>query len=501
MSRSRIHRMLKTAGAAALAFAVSACASAPDPVVSAKPSGQPIRTSTSVTEALACMDDMMLARGIKNIPITIKGVPDATGNARVGTRDMLISALMKMSEKSSAFLYTDFQSIGDPYSANDFDFTGAVTGPNPPRFFIRGAISQFDEGVASKSTGGGARIGAVQIGTNSDSTASVITVDMNLGLVATGQILPGASASNSIAFRRSGSGADASAEIKKNGVFFQYAINQSEGMAHAVRTLIEFNAIELAGEMTGAPYWRCLGMMSTNPDVEKSLRRTYDRLDDDERANFARKALTDMRRLDPAAPGQGVALADALGRFQTERRLPATGRLDFPTYAALTDQASFIDLRKSILADLAPPPPPSPIQLSLMRTAPTTPPKLGDIVRLSAVTNKDGYLYCYLRDADGAFARVFPNRWQPNALVRAKAASAVPSADAGFDIVVDRPGKEESIVCFASTTEFGPGLPEALRKDDLEPIRGLTLEALVKAVQAISGQDLAAQEIKYAPAP
>ena len=67
------------------------------------------KTFTSFTGALRCMDDLLLAYGKKDIVITSAGLPDATGKIAVGTKEMLISAVAKMSIKSKAFSFIDYE--------------------------------------------------------------------------------------------------------------------------------------------------------------------------------------------------------------------------------------------------------------------------------------------------------------------------------------------------------------------------------------------------------
>ncbi|HZX29734.1 MAG TPA: hypothetical protein VFF03_00140, partial [Rhodocyclaceae bacterium] len=79
----------------------------------AAPKTPAIKTVTSFTQALRCMDELFLAYGKNGIVITSTGIPDETGKVRTGTKEMLISAVAKMTVKSNAFEFIDFHGAAD----------------------------------------------------------------------------------------------------------------------------------------------------------------------------------------------------------------------------------------------------------------------------------------------------------------------------------------------------------------------------------------------------
>ncbi len=221
----------------------------------AQPQATPVRNITSFTPALQCMDDLFLSFGVRNVVITSAGIPDATGQVGAGTKDMLISAISRMSVKSKAFAFVDFdQSQTDIVQLHNL--VGYTEDFRVPSYYIRGAITQLDSGVIANQVGGGVAIPDFELGVSKDLVVSVVSVDMNVGHLVTRQILPGISANNSIAVRRRGLGGDAGATIGKAGVFFNISLNKSEGVHAATRTLIELSAIEIMGKLTEVPYWR-----------------------------------------------------------------------------------------------------------------------------------------------------------------------------------------------------------------------------------------------------
>jgi hypothetical protein len=67
-----------------------------------------VRNIGNFNEALRCMDDMFLAQGKQDIYITTAGIPDATGLIAAGTKEMFITAVSRMSAKSNAFRFVDY---------------------------------------------------------------------------------------------------------------------------------------------------------------------------------------------------------------------------------------------------------------------------------------------------------------------------------------------------------------------------------------------------------
>jgi hypothetical protein len=80
------------------------------------------------------------------------------------------------------------------------------------------------------------------------------------------------------------------------------------------------------------------------------------------------------------------------------------------------------------------------------------------------------YAYCFYMDCDGRVSRVFPNRFQPNALVPAGREVMIPGVGAGFQIVPEKPDTREEIRCFAAKRDLAPAVPDALISNDLTPL-------------------------------
>src|SRR6185437_7300766 len=197
-------------GRAGLALVLGLMGCQPNPEtahIAAQPQTAPVRTITSFNDALRCMDELFLAQGKKDIYITSAGIPDATGQVAAGTKEMLITAISKMSATSHAFRFVDY----DPTQLDVqvlSELVGLRDDFKAPNYYVRGAITQLDSNVLQSSTAAGLSIPNVDLAFNANQVVSVISIDMNVGELVTRQIMPGISSSNSIAVVESGKGAD-----------------------------------------------------------------------------------------------------------------------------------------------------------------------------------------------------------------------------------------------------------------------------------------------------
>ena len=110
------------------------------------PHTAPVRNIGNFTEALRCVDDLFLSQGKKDVYITTAGIPDATGLIAAGTKEMFISAVSRMSARSGAFRFIDY----DPTQL-DVQVLSELVGLRDefvaPNYYVRGAITQLDSNV------------------------------------------------------------------------------------------------------------------------------------------------------------------------------------------------------------------------------------------------------------------------------------------------------------------------------------------------------------------
>lgn len=461
-----------------------------------QPKSQVVRTFTSFSESLRCMDDLFVKYGVKDIVITSNGIPDRTEKVSAGTKDMLISAISRMSVRSKAFRFVDFDQKQEDI-ANLQELVGFTDEFQVPSYYIRGAITQLDEGVLAESVGGSLALPKFSLGASKDQVVSVISTDMNLGKLVTRQIIPGISANNSIVVRRSGVGGDIGATIGKVGLSFNISLNKQEGMHQAARTLIELSVIEIAGKLTRVPYWQCLKIEQTNPLVLAEAREWYRSMSDRERVVFVQRALAAAGDYRGSAKGSfDQSTRNAVGRYQARHGLIANGRIDF-------------DLYKTLIADdlavarhpVAAPAKATPVTFSSLRVRMTTPKgsrptyKPKEALAMTVTTSRDAYLYCYYKDATGIVARVFPNRFTPDSYVIGGRKTAIPGEKSRFGIVFDKPGTMEEILCIASENDVSGRLPNDLKRSALKPLPVWSLDRVVAAYRKIDPDNVVAARL------
>jgi len=102
--------------------------------------------------------------------------------------------------------------------------------------------------VLSSNASAGVSAPAIELAASHGQVVSVISVDLNLGELVTRQIIPGMSASNSIAVVQSSQSGDVGGIIGKVGLSFNVEFDRSEGFHQALRTLIELFAVEISAK-------------------------------------------------------------------------------------------------------------------------------------------------------------------------------------------------------------------------------------------------------------
>jgi peptidoglycan hydrolase-like protein with peptidoglycan-binding domain len=478
--------------------------------VQVRPRNEVIRTTTSFSGALRCMDDLFASRGVKGIPITTIGIPDATGKVRAGMRDMLITTISQMSEHSGAFRYIDWEYESKELQVifqqvRDADKAAFDAAYENPRYYIRGAVTQFDQNVADKRYGGGL-VGQYEeyngdLVADWSAAASVMGLDLNVGDIRARTIVPGLSSHNSLAIDRRGVGLGGALANENLGVTFDFQSTQAEGVHVAVRTLVELGTIETLGKLTRVPYWSCLQVESTAPGVRRELDDWWREMDEEEQMLFVQRSLVAHGYLEGQADGQrDAATREAIARYQAENGLLISGRANLDLYASLLGSDRPIaagppqtypdeDEKPDAVADALPVP--EPVQLDLFTDRGREPIFApSEALRAQVQVSGNAFVYCYYQEAGGSIMQVYPNRFQPEAHVPAGEIVAVPGRRAGFQILPELGLTEEQLMCAASSREIGRHLPGDLRVRDLVPMPIDSLDALSDVLREIDRSTL-----------
>jgi hypothetical protein len=489
---------------AALCLGMMACKTIPeDPYITSTPKTKAVRSMTSFSESLTCMDQMFASNGVRGFRITSIGIPDATGKVAAGTDDMLMSAVSRMTMRSQAFSYLDLQYQEQIIYLDTIGKQADVpVNQNLPHFYIRGAITQLDRNVEDQSVGGGLSYDNDDLSGDASAaatnTASVIALDMNIVQYPSKRVVPGLTASNRLAVRRKGKGADFAGLIEKVGISFSIDIDRSEGMHQAVRTLVELGAIELLGKLARVPYWECLQIESTHPEVLAEIRDWYASMSEKQRLLFVQRALVAGGYLQGEDAGTfDETTRKAIAKFETEHNMIPSGRIGFDLYRTLLGADYKIAAGPPKLDGAGKAPSPeeiaarAPLAITMLNERGANPTyKPGEEFRMSVQTSDNAYVYCYYADAVGNVARIFPNRFQPNSYVAGERLVEVPSREAPFAIQFDRPGAREEVACVASDRELGLHLPTELKGGDLQPLPVANLDGLLGQFEAIDPKGL-----------
>lgn len=510
-SRTKAHRArgrtLKALGGLAVLSALITGCGETNPekgAIIAGPKTPAQKNITSFTAALRCMDQMYASYGIRDVIITSAGVPDATGKIQAGTKDMMISAISKMSRKSKAFRFIDFdQNQTDILAVQQL--VGVTDNLLIPNYYIRGAITQLDSGVASDRIGGGIALPNMSLGLNKDQMVSVLSMDMNIGDILSRQIMSGMQATNSISIVRKGQGADLDGKIKKVGIFFNVAMDRSEGPHASVRTLLELSLIEVLGKLTQVPYWKCLEIPQTNPQMRTQARDWYDTMEVKDRLLMIQRAMIGGGYMGGKPNGRNDRRTrNAIARYQAENDLIANGRVNFDLYYSLLGKNTTLAYApkkagkggkggkgpKRIKAR-------RPIGLTVSTNKGGSPVyRVGEKLVLKVGVRDGAHVYCYYQDANKVVARIFPNRFNPDSYVAPDQSVSVPDEYSTFDIVMEKAGVTEQIACLASRREVGIGLPRQYMIDDLTPIKGKALKDVVAEYRRIDRRGLIQKNVK-----
>jgi len=459
-----------------------------------------IKTITNFSQALRCMDELFLGFGKQGIIITSAGIPDETGKVNMGTKEMVINAIAKMTLKSNAFEFIDFHSKNDDL-AGLFAATGDADRKRPD-YYIRGSISQMDSNAASNNKGIGFSLPFLDFGYSKDESFDLISMDMSIGEAATRKILPVTSTSNTMVIKKGGRSGEGGGKLGKLGLSFNIDLSRTEGLGATTRTLIELGLIESLGKFTQVPYWKCLDTDITNPVIRDQAREGFDNMKEKDQILFVQRKLGgSMNRY--SGPMNGLmndSLKNAVAEYQAQTGLIADGKVNFDLYASLLDDTQNM-LAAAPTKPQAPPAyqppayqPPSPAATSAappvvmtsasapafsvnLQTSRGTRPsfKVGELLNLNLSLNGNGTAYCYYEDFNKTTVRLFPNRFHADSSLRAGAIMQLPNS--GFKITLDQPGRER-VACIGADHELL--VPSSLSGvKDLTPLRVRSIDDII----------------------
>nr|WP_244146289.1 DUF4384 domain-containing protein [Comamonas antarctica] len=498
-----------------------------------RPSVRPVRSISSFSDSLMCMDRLLRETGMPTTLITSKQLPDYSGRVAVATKEMVVTALSQMSRLSNAFRYVDYE-VDIARQDTVQNLTTILLNNNQmqlqrPALYISGAIAFVDQNVLRNQFDAGTSASRLETGYSRNHNATVIGLEMHLGEFRNRTLIPGLDSANEIIIGSGGQGLDLAGRIGDYGVQFTVGRDYAQGSGPAVRTLVELGMIELLGKWARVPYWQCLTLEQNHPDFQRQLRDWYEESDPQARQQLVQRSLIRKGYLANSAQvlgPQSPALRTALARFQADQGMVVNGVIDFSTYeralsgfvgvgedgrlarvgwtskngqslelpGAVDASGTQVKVAERVI-DMQ-------IEnIMLDRTAF----EVGEQIFLSATVSRTSYMSCYMVSAQNSVIRLLPNATNPSGWVSANQALRIPdwmSPQPGFVMDAGSPGSE-GVACFAAGTDLSAQLPAAFRGAPFVPIAGMrTLDDVAAALQQAAGAEpVASQRVNWQVVP
>lgn len=219
------------------------------------PINVPKQVATPVSEALICIDEKIAKSGGK-FYVTAIDVPNLSGKGGFtnGAKEMLITALSKMSAKNKAIHFISYtQATAELVTLNNAHPESQNF--KVPDYFIRGGVTQINKSAWSAQAGMGVSI-EDQIGDESGSEeVGSVHLDLSLGDISSLSNIPGMYSSNKLSIAtRSGGAIDFDFMSNGQAIAFRLGATENYSLDDAIRTLIELGAFELVAKFFEAEY-------------------------------------------------------------------------------------------------------------------------------------------------------------------------------------------------------------------------------------------------------
>ena len=462
----------------------------------------PTKSVSVLREGLACMDRMLASEQVPTTLIAVKTIPDPSGMYSTATKDMLVTALSRMSRTSQAFRVVDYE-----IDALRQDTVQAITGLllssgqvelQKPQIYLSGSISFGDKSVVGKRRTIGVSTANTDTGFTSDLLGSVVGMDLHLGDMNTRTLFPGLDSANEAVVATGGKAIELGGRatglpkyIYRIGIQYEASADNNQGAGSAIRLLTDLAAIELVGKWARLPYWDCIEYEQNHPEFARQMRQWYEEISVSERWLLAQRVLHAQGQwLDEVNGLDTPAFRKLIGRYQAANDLTPTGTVNFETYTKLMRgyvgmnadgklrhdiKAASFELKPYAPGLPANAPPPGVVDISLVgKRDASQAMKIGDPVVVRVVPPSTGYLYCYYQDAAAVVSQIYPNPTQPSAVAQGGRAVMVPDTSGNNPFLIEASrGGHEAVYCALSPTPLASALPPTFTKADLRPIAGL----------------------------
>jgi hypothetical protein len=443
----------------------------------------PDQNMTSFEPALRCMDRLFTTYGVRDVPLLVEEIPDATRKMNAGAREMFLSATSRMTQRSRAIRLIPYQQGSIVFSDRKDFVEGA-------RYVLQGSVSQLDESIVRRQRDGAICLGPLCLGVAESDAYNALGLDMNIIRTSDLSLIPGVTAKNSVLVVKHGKGADGELNIGKFGINYNFTISRAEGNGQAVRALIELGAIELYGKLLKIPYWTCIGQDATQDEISMQLDDWWEGLAAEPAAlvswlqtQMAARHMVQGDNNGKSDVRNNGRLLKAVAAYKGALGLTPDVSLDAAFYRAYmsADHAKVEALAKSAAtgasASVADGDDNLILRDRLGRHGEITL-AAGEAYELEVQARQSGFLYCWLLDDRGALNLFFPNQARRQASVRGMASLSLPGAD-GFTLRASQSGQPESVACALARKDLGfnPLRKLAAAPRDLDTLR-TTLDQL-----------------------
>jgi hypothetical protein len=437
------------------AAATAASAAPPNTGVLVRPKSVPEAGTSNFDASLRCMDEL-LARSdyVSGYPVYVVALTNEEV-LKATTRDMIVSALSRMSERSRAFrIHTLAESDKIPRDS----------------LVVGGSITALEEGIIQKGQGGGISVGPLSLGRRGRTMDSLLnlTVYFQDG---DGVVIPATTQNISVALRTTGRDGDISANFGLLGGSLSMDISQSDGPMSAVRALIDLGLVQAVGNWAGLPYQRCLTLSQTDPQSIQQARKLFDKLTRIEQLGLIAEGLSKrgIYRGSPKPERLTSDLRAAISDFQAQQGLSPLGLPSFEIYYAL--------YASRFGAPVAPKAPvlatgqgrnPLGIRVSPSGSNFFSPPAGGNFIMTKARARfvvssvREAYVTCFYTDANRQTTRIYPNPQRVTQRLMPGENLMLPGPEDIYTIEPEIDGVDESITCLASSAPVDEGRLGAL---------------------------------------
>lgn len=442
----------------------------------------PQRLLTDVPALRRCTDQLLADFGVRDLVVQLGEIDERAGGGAGGLRELLPAAAAGISPRSRALRLS---------AANE----------RAP-FALRATLRRD-----ALATGGEAFTLDLALESTADASADRAP-------------LPGGSLRHTVVL------ADGRAELQKFGTRVSVPALGAEAATAPLRLLADAAAIELAGRLARVPYWTCLGAGLADPAVAAEVQDWYDGMATrpSELIAWFQQQLRLRRVYDGPADGEvSPALKDAVARYRERLGLSREPKLSIDFFQA------WLAADHRALAEAAPlprpgaqPPPSAPLQppsspppsrppaaepaATALAVAPRPAPldlhiagsgsgfAPGQPVRLDVRPSRDAHVYCFLQDEARRITRFFPNRFQRDSRVSARAGVQLPGA-MRFAITLNPQGVTETVACFGTDRDVLAALPAELAGADFAALPVASLDQLRHAFLAVTDGTLAQESV------